>query len=273
MVRSTTRAAMLVVAASVAAGAALAASPRAAAADPPAPPHSVSVAGRGLAEPLVVRADEQPDRYADLVQQVSWIAGLPGQPGAGRGGNLGPRYTMVLYVRGTPQQAYDVYPLAAGGPRVRRPTAQPNRRRTTEGWFLGPLSMGDALRAAGVPLPAGQGPATVGLGGSGGGRTEPEDLALVPHLDALLDEWRRMLLLDIGVVLFIASGLAGAAYLRHGRRPGGGRGGPARAGGPPPGGHAGGGGGSSVLPRQRRRSPAASPPAHPTASAPAARLG
>jgi hypothetical protein len=118
---------------------------------------------------------------------------------------------VVVYAKDVAKQTYDLYPLAAGGPRVFRPAKQPDLRRTTAGWFFGRLNMAETLRLAGVPLPL----RPDVFGGAGGGEEIPSEAAFAPmeELAAVFAEWRRLFLLNAAVVLLIAMGLAGFSLL------------------------------------------------------------
>jgi hypothetical protein len=174
-------------------------------------PTAVTISGEGLAEPMTVRADTDPVLFAAVLDQVSWLRG-GGHPAPQEGEDLGPKYTVVILVDDAPTETYDLYPLAAGGPRAFRPANQPDKRKTKAAWFYGRLNMPETLRAVGAPLPAEH-------DGLGGGFTagDPDASAVVPDagekLGGLMADLRRLLLLDAAVVLAIALGLAGASVL------------------------------------------------------------
>lgn len=173
-------------------------------------PDVISISGPGLAEALVVRADEAPEQFAALLTEVNWLASRPGNNRSPEASKLGARYVLTVAAGDKATHRYELYPLAAGGPRVFRPARQPDRHRTTAAWFYGRLSMPDALRDAGVPVPGTV--TSVDTGGIGGGAAEkPFD----PNADlsTMLAEWRRFLLLNGAVVVVIAIGLAGTSLL------------------------------------------------------------
>ena len=196
---------------------ALAASPvgRVPAEPKPPRPTAVQITGKFPGGTVTVKADEDLELFQSVYGQVSWLAEATPQTTAPRVGKLGPKFTIVVLAKTTPQYTYDVYPLAAGGPRAYRPAKQPNKSRTAAGWFYGQLTMSEALRISGVPLP--EKPDVVS-GGIGGGETVDRDLT-DEELDAaagvseFLGQMRRLVLLNGAVVLVIAFGLAGIAFL------------------------------------------------------------
>jgi hypothetical protein len=172
---------------------------------------SITIQGEGLPRPLDVRDDADPELFASLLSQVGWLANRAGQTARLAPAKLGPKYTVVVYVKDKAKQTYDLYPLAAGGPRVYRPAKQPDRRSTTAAWFFGRLNMSETLRVAGVPLPQ----RADALGGAGGGEEAAEQAVFAPmeELSLVFAEWRRLFLLNGAVVLLIAAGLAGFSLL------------------------------------------------------------
>jgi hypothetical protein len=177
----------------------------------PAKPTAVQISGGGLTEPLVIKAQDRPDAFQSLMNQVNWLA--DGQPDAvaPKSGKLGPKYVVVVLIKSAPQQSYDLYPLAAGGPRAFRPEKQPGDKKVA-GWFYGRLTMSETLRRSGVPLP--EKPDVIS-GGIGGGELvdAAEETKTAPGVSAFLGELRRLVLLNGAVVLTIALGLAGIALL------------------------------------------------------------
>ncbi|MGC5032246.1 hypothetical protein [Micromonospora sp. DT229] len=178
---------------------------------PKSPPAGVDITGDGLAEPLRLRAEHHPDHVKAIVDQVSARA-LVRQSGSPKKAALGPKYTVVVLAGDVPKQTYDLYPKAVGGPRVFRPAKQPDSRKTTAAWFLGRVSMSETLRTAGVPLERTYESVSGGIGG--GERIIPEE-ALNPaqDLNEAFGDLRRLLLLNVAVVLVITLGLAGIALL------------------------------------------------------------
>jgi hypothetical protein len=174
-------------------------------------PSAISISGPGLAQPLTVRAGDAPERFAALLGEVNWLASRPGQNRAPEADKLGARYVVTVFTGQKATHRYELYPLAAGGPRVYRPASQPDRHRTTAAWFYGRLTMPDTLRNAGAPL-TGTVP-SVATGGIGGGEVADKPFDPNSDLTALLTEWRQFLLLNGAVVVIIAAGLAGVSLL------------------------------------------------------------
>ena len=110
-------------------------------------------------------------------------------------------------------QVYELYPLAAGGPRAHRPAKQPSGKKA-DGWFYGRLTMSETLRVSGVPLKA-----EAGRGErrhrrrhrreGRGRRDRPGRRAC----NGFLDQMRRLFLLNGAVLVVILFGLAGIAFL------------------------------------------------------------
>jgi hypothetical protein len=125
------------------------------------PPNTISIKGTGLSQAISVPAPAQPDLFAALLRQVSWMAGQAGDPIQPDPTKLGPGYTLTVYVGTAASAVYDLYPQAPGGPRAHRPAAQPTGT-TTEAWFYASVAMPDMLAAAGVPLirPSASGPSS-----------------------------------------------------------------------------------------------------------------
>ncbi|MFY1617004.1 hypothetical protein [Micromonospora sp. WMMD736] len=174
-------------------------------------PAGVDVTGEGLTEPLRLRSETQPAHVLAVIDQVNFL-GRTGMATGPKAADLGPKYTVVVLAGETPKQIFDLYPKAAGGPRVYRPAKQPDGRKTSAGWFLGRLSMSETLRTAGVPLERQFDTVSGGVGG--GERVLPEDtMDPVRDIDEALGELQRLLLLNVGVMLTITVGLAGIALL------------------------------------------------------------
>lgn len=179
-------------------------------------PNAISLSSDG-AQPFTVRAETEPDLFAALLNEVQWLAYGPGQANAPDAGKLGPKVAMVVFVNDVPKQAYDLYPLAAGGPRAFRPNKQPDGRTGGDAWFLARLSLPDTLRTAGVPLSGG--PQLIAAGGDNGGTgggtgsSDGPEFTQVGDFAEVLGAWRQVLLLNGAVVLIIAAGLAGISWL------------------------------------------------------------
>lgn len=183
----------------------------AAPARPPAP-TTVRITGKGLKGPLVVKAAEDPELFRSLLLQVNWLATAAPQTTAPKPDKLGPKYTIVVFVKDAAQQTYDVYPSAAGGPRAFRPAKQPSGKKVA-GWFYGRLTMSETLRLSGVPLTEKPDVISGGIGGGELVDAVAEEEAAGPGLDAFLGELRQLVLLNGAVVLLIGLGLAGISYL------------------------------------------------------------
>ncbi|TDC38997.1 hypothetical protein [Micromonospora sp. KC213] len=177
----------------------------------PKPAPGVDITGVGLDGPLRLRSDTQSALVLAVIDQVNWFSRTGARTGP-KVADLGPKYTVVVLAGDTPKQTFDLYPLAKGGPRVYRPAKQPDGRKTSAGWFLGRLNMSETLRHAGVPLERRFDTLSGGIGG--GERVIPED-AINParDIDTAITELQRLLLLNLGVVLVITTGLAGIALL------------------------------------------------------------
>lgn len=176
----------------------------------PPQPGAISITGASLAEPLLIREETDPTLYAALLEQVSHLQGS-GQPMSPKAADLGPKYTVVVFSGDVAKRTYDLYPLAKGGPRAYRPAKQPERK-TSAAWFFGRLSMSEALRTAGAPLP--EQPDTFSGGIGGGERVIPDEpFDAGEDLGQMFAELRRLMLLNGAVLLTITVGLAGIALL------------------------------------------------------------
>lgn len=187
-----------------------------------ATPTSIMIDGPNLAKPLTIKPAAQPDAFKRLLTEVSWLATRAGNAPAPDPALLGPKFTVLVFMDGKPDQLYELYPQASGGPRVFRPAGQPHKRKTAAAWFYGRLSMEDSLRDAGVPLSI-SGVRVVPPGGRGGGGE-----AVVPgvatsssprteSLGQMFEQWRLSVFLSGAVALVLMVLLAGMA--RGARRP------------------------------------------------------
>lgn len=179
----------------------------------PASPTAVTISGDELTEPLTIEAESDPELFTALLEQVNWLRGSAGQTGPPKASDLGPKYTVVVLVEAAATQTYDLYPLASGGPRAFRPAKQPDKRKTSAAWFFGRLNMSETLRAAGVPLPDQPDAVSGGIGGGDARLLDDDDLDPAERVDRLVDDMRRLVLLNGAVVLAIAVGLAGISLL------------------------------------------------------------
>ncbi|RZU77435.1 hypothetical protein EV384_6157 [Micromonospora kangleipakensis] len=211
MVRKVRRLLAAVTGALIATACSLALAATAHATAPKPAPAGVDITGDRLGQPLRLRADTRPIEVAAVVDQVSWL-GRTGRQRGPEAKNLGPKYTVVVLAGGRPTRTYDLYPLAKGGPRVYRPAKQPDLSKISAGWFFGRLNMSETLRSVGVPLERQFDTVSGGVGG--GERVIPEDsLNPARDIDDAVDELQRLLLLNVGVMLVITTGLAGIALL------------------------------------------------------------
>lgn len=175
-------------------------------------PNGVRITGKFPGGKLTVRADDDRETFNRLIDQVDWLTSSTPMATPPRVNKLGPKFTLTLLIKDAPQRTYDVYPLAAGGPRIYRPAKQPDFSKSKAGWFYGELTMTDALRAAGAPLPE---PPDAISGGIGGGERIVRTPAIDParHVTELVTDMRRLVLINGAVALTIALGLAGIAFL------------------------------------------------------------
>ena len=189
-------------------GAALAAD---AAPKPPAKATNIQIAGKDIDETIVITVLSSKRLFGSLLSEVNWMASARPQTTALKADKLGPKYTVTVLANKTALQKYELFPMAAGGPRAHRPASQPGNKKVADGWFYGRLTMSETLRVSGVPLKAK--PDVVG--GIGGGVGEDLDAAAQESADAaqVLGEMRRLYLLNGGVLMIILVGLAGIAFL------------------------------------------------------------
>jgi hypothetical protein len=183
----------------------------------PAPAHAddevdqVTISGGTLVEPLVVVAAERPALCADLHAEVGWLVNRRGDASEPDPEDLGPQYVMVLHVEGEERHRFELYPLAAGGPRVFRPAEQPGDREARAAWFFARLTLPETLAAAGAPLDGNPMPPGGGVGGGEAaleGTSSPDAGPL-----AFVDEWREGVLLTVAMTAALLVGLGGIAYL------------------------------------------------------------
>jgi len=176
-----------------------------------AEPDRVTIEGEGLAEPLTVLPDGDPELFAALTGEVTWMARRSGTAPTPDEETLGPQYVVVVFEEGKAKYRFDVYPLAEGGPRAFRPADQPADRRVRKAWFYARVSLPETLGAAGVPVP---GFTVPGGGGGGGGGTAPDATERGrPIMGEVLTEWRETMLLNAAVLFAVLIGLGGVAWL------------------------------------------------------------
>jgi hypothetical protein len=192
---------------------ALGAAPTAASAAPkPAPkPSAVQIVGKDVPGKIVVQPD-QPKLFSTLLDEVTWLANAKPQTATPQATKLGPKYTVTVLVGNKPNQVYDLYPAAAGGPRAHRAARQPLGKRA-DGWFYGRLTMSETLRVAGVPLKAKPDVVTGGIGGGIGQDINVADADPVASVNEFFGQVRQLFLLNGAVLVTIFVGLAGIAFL------------------------------------------------------------
>lgn len=170
----------------------------------------VTIEGEGLAEPLTVRPDENPELFGTLTSEVIWMARRSGTAPKPDEETLGPQFVLVVFEEGEAKYRFDVYPLAEGGPRAFRPADQPADRKVRKAWFYARVSLPETLGTAGVPVPG----FTALAGGGGGGGTAPDETGRGgPIMGEVISEWRETMLLNGAVLFAVLIGLAGVAWL------------------------------------------------------------
>ena len=185
----------------------------ASAAPKPPKPTAVQIAGAGLpGGKVVIAAQDRSTLFQMMLSEVAWLATATPQTSAPKRTALGPKYTVTLLAKNAPQAVYDLYPLAKGGPRAHRPAKQPTGRKA-DGWFYGRLTMSESLRRTGAPLKAKPDVVTGGIGGGIGEGVDVAQLEPAPTLDEFFAQMRRLLLLNVAVLVIILCGLGGIAFL------------------------------------------------------------
>jgi len=179
---------------------------------PAAKPTTISITGKDVSSKILVQQQGQSRLFGTLLSEVIWMASASGQTSAPKAAKLGPKYTLTVLTKSTPMQVYDLYPMAAGGPRVHRPTPQPYAKKA-DAWFYGRLTMSESLRISGVPLKPKPDVAGGGIGGGIGQNLDADELDPVAGVNGFLDQMRRLLLLNGAVLFAILTGLAGIAFM------------------------------------------------------------
>jgi hypothetical protein len=197
------------------AGAALAA-PRSgsALAAPKAPPKptAVQVTGKVEGGKVVVQEAERPDLFRRLLGEVNWLSTAVPTTTQPKADKLGVKFTVTVLIKDKANQVYDLYPMAAGGPRAFRPAKQPTGKKAA-GWFYGRFTMSESLRLAGLPLKEKTDVVSGGIGGGIGEEVEAKELDPVAGVNDFLTQLRQLFLLNGAVLLIILMGLAGIAFL------------------------------------------------------------
>jgi hypothetical protein len=188
--------------------------PVAASAAPKAPPKptQIQIAGKDVKDKIVITAADQSGLFQTLLSEVGWLATATPQTTAPQVKKLGPKYTLTVLVKNSPQQVYDLYPLAVGGPRAHRSARQPTGKKA-DGWFYGRLTMAQSLRVSGVPGLKAKPDVSGGIGGGGVEGLEVDQAAPAPSVQDVMAEMQRLFLLNGAVLVVIAFGLAGIAFL------------------------------------------------------------
>ncbi|GLY97690.1 hypothetical protein [Actinoplanes sp. NBRC 103695] len=174
-----------------------------------AKPDAVAITGTGI-QKITVTSAQQSELFQLLLSEVSWMSSATPQTNPPKAKNLGPKYVIVVSAGGKAQQAYELYPMAVGGPRAHRAAKQP-AGKTTDGWFYGRLTMSESLRYAGIPLEK-----RSDIGGIGGGFSEQstaEEVNPVDTVNEAFGQFRQLFLLNGAVLVVILFGLAGIAFL------------------------------------------------------------
>ena len=177
----------------------------------PAKPTTITITGRGMTK-LTVEAAKRGEIFQLLLSEVSWLATATPQTSAPKADKLGPKYVLTVYAKNAPQQVYELYPLATGGPRAHRPAKQPAGKKK-DGWFYGRLTMSESMRFSGVPIKAKADVVNGGIGGGIGQNVAADEIDAVESLHAYLDQVRRLFLLNGAVLVVVLFGLAGVAFL------------------------------------------------------------
>jgi hypothetical protein len=192
----------------------IALAPAAAPAAPKPPkPTAVQIAGAGLpGGKVLVQASDRAQLFQLMLSEVAWLATAPPSASAPKTSALGPKYTVTVLAKNAPQAVYDLYPLAKGGPRAHRPAKQPTGKKA-DGWFYGRLTMSESLRRSGAPLTAKTDVVTGGIGGGSVQALEVSDDQPPPTVHEFFAQIRRLLLLNVAVLVVILLGLGGIAFL------------------------------------------------------------
>jgi len=178
----------------------------------PAKPTSIQIKGKDIPGTLIVDPTDGARLFDTLLAEVNWMSTTKPQTTAPKADKLGPKYTLTVLVKTAPQQVYDLYPEAAGGPRAHRPAAQPGGAKA-DGWFYGRLTMGETLRLSGVPLQAKPDVVPGGIGGGVGENIKVDDLDPIAGVNSFLGRMRDLILLNGAVLIVILFGLAGMSFL------------------------------------------------------------
>jgi hypothetical protein len=174
-------------------------------------PNTITIEGDSLSVPVTIRETTDPDLFSRLMHQMGWMAGRGGDPMKPDPAKLGPKYRLTVFSGDKATQRYDVYPQAAGGPKVFRPADQP-QGRSSDAWFYVSLSVPELLHAAGVPLADQDGANALGYRDPAGyiPAGKPDNHPLF-SLGDVLNSQRRTLALWLGTALAVLLLVVGAA--------------------------------------------------------------
>jgi hypothetical protein len=172
-------------------------------------PDEIVLTGIGLDEPMVFHAQEQPELFDAMYDEVAWLFNATDGTKKPDPDRLGPQFTVVVRADGDPRRRLHLYPLAEGGPRVFRPAEQPGDRTADEAWLLGRLSMPETLGNVGVPALA-EYAEPDRFGGQGGGEESEEESR---GFLTFLEEWREGMELTVLITVTILVLLGGTALL------------------------------------------------------------
>ena len=174
-------------------------------------PNVMTIEGASLSVPVTIRETTDPDLFSRLMHQVGWMAGRAGDPMKPDQTKLGPKYRLTVFSGDKATQRYDVYPQAAGGPKVFRPADQP-QGKGSDAWFYVSLSVPELLHAAGVPLADPAGSDALGYRDPAGyiPPGKPDNHPLF-SLGDVLSSQRRTLALWLGTALVVLLLVVGAA--------------------------------------------------------------
>ena len=96
---------------------------------PPAKPTSIQIKGADVSGTLIVDPTDGSRLFDTLLAEVNWMSSAKPQTVAPKADKLGPKYTLTVVAKTIPLQVYDLYPMAAGGPRAHRPANQPSGKK------------------------------------------------------------------------------------------------------------------------------------------------
>lgn len=178
----------------------------------PAKPTAVQIAGKFPGGKVTVQQAEHAELFQRLLSEVNWLANTQPTTSRPKADKMGPKFTVTVLVKDKPSQVYDLYPNAAGGPRAYRPAKQPTGKKTP-GWFYGRLTMSESLRLSGVPLKAKPDVVSGGIGGGVGENVAVDEVDPVENVNAVINDFRRLFLLNTAVLVVILLGLGGIAFL------------------------------------------------------------